>query len=93
MKKTLYSQKDIVAGFYNPIMMSEVEPKAFAENVRRSIVMCKDPAKLAAIHDCVLVSLGTFDDETGKLEPEKETIILDCSMLIEGLENERKATN
>lgn len=88
MKKNIYSQKDLLAGFYNPIMTSEVEPEAFAKNVERSIKLCKDPAKLAAIHDCELVHLGVFDDETGKIEAfENEVSLLNCKDLIEAIEH------
>lgn len=94
MKKYLYSQRDLVAGFFNPMMSSEIDPEAFAKNCERSIKLCKDPAKLAQIHDCKLVVLGEFDDETGIITAYQEPkVLLHCDELIGAIEDARSKEN
>lgn len=84
MKKYIYSQHDEKADFYNHPMISEIEPDAFKANVERSIVLCRDAAKLSAIADCKLLYLGTFDDVSGKFEIlEEPQKLLDCDVIIE----------
>lgn len=83
MKKFLYSQYDKEAQFFNHVQMSEIEPKEFAENIRRSIVLSRDPNAIRAVANCKLVELGTFDDETGKFDILKKPVeIFDCQKFI-----------
>lgn len=83
MKKFLYSQYDKEAQFFNHVQMSEIDPKEFAENIRRSIVLSRDPNAVRAVANCHLVNLGTFDDETGKFDIlKKPVVIFDCQKFI-----------
>ena len=93
MKKYLYSQYDKEAQFFNHLQMSEIEPKEFAENIRRSIVLSRDPNAIKAVANCQLVELGAFDDETGKFDIlKKPVVIFDCQKFINKRieEDERK---
>lgn len=91
MKKHLYSQYDVNAKFFNHVQMSEVEPEEFAENVRRSIVLCRDPKMIDMIKDCHLLHLGTFDDVSGKFDINKKPrLIFDCQAFLGRLIEEAK---
>lgn len=85
MKKYIYSQHDEKAEFYNHPQISEIEPAAFSENIKRSIKLCRDPKLLAQIADCKLTYLGTFDDETGKFDIIEPKVLVECDKLIESL--------
>lgn len=83
MKKFMYSQHDKVANFFNIIQVSDLEPESFAENLSRSIQLCKDPSKLTMIADCELVAIGSYDDETMKFDLfDEPKVILECSSLV-----------
>lgn len=84
MKKYIYSQHDERANFYNHPQISEIEPESFAENIKRSIMLCRDPKQLAMLVDCKLCFLGTFNDITGEFSIlEKPEIIVEVDKLIE----------
>lgn len=84
MKKYIYSQHDERANFYNHPQISEIEPKAFAENIKRSIMLCRDPKQLAMLADCKLCFLGTFDDNEAIFDIlEKPEVIVEVDKLIE----------
>lgn len=86
MKKYIYSQHDERANFFNHPQISEIEPKAFAENVKRSIMLCRDPKQLVMLADCKLCFLGTFEDETATFDiKDVPEIIVECDKLIESL--------
>lgn len=82
MKKFIYSQHDRVANFYNIIQVSDLDPEAFATNLKRSIMLCKDVSKLQQIDECETVCFGSYDDETGVFDLNNEpVVILDTSAL------------
>lgn len=84
MLKYIYSQHDERADFYNHPQISEIEPNAFAENIKRSIMLCRDPKQLAMLADCKLCYLGTFDDITAAFDIlEKPQVIVEVDKLIE----------
>lgn len=90
MKKYIYSQHDERADFYNHPMISEIEPVAFAENIKRSIMLCRDPKQLAMLADCKLCFLGTFDDKDASFDLRAPEVIVEVDKLIEstGFKNE-----
>lgn len=83
MKKYIYSQHDERADFYNHPMISEIDPEGFAENIKRSIILCRDPKQLAMLADCKLCFLGTFDDKDASFDLCAPEVIVEVDKLIE----------
>ena len=86
MKQYVYAFKDLKANCFRPISCDLTTPEDMAVLFARSL---RAPnANLGQYDGLQLVCLGTFDDLTGVIVPNKSySVVVDCDVEIEALKN------
>lgn len=85
MKLNVFIFFNTVLNCYTTPTFDDHEPQVAATQLKRSIIYEKDTAKVVPYKNLKMYQLGTFDDETGKLDVFPESVLLlDCTEVVKG---------
>lgn len=76
MKLYLYANYNALAGFFGPMMSERIEPDEIVKDYTQ-IICGLEQEQLKSLSECDLYCLGTIDNVTGEILPEK-TFLLHC---------------
>ena len=85
MKLNVFIFFNTVLKCYTTPTFDDHEPEVAATQLKRSIIFEKDTTKVAPYKNLKMYQLGTFDDDTGKIDVFSEPkLLLDCTEVVKG---------
>lgn len=74
MKLYLYANFNVLGGFFGPMIQERIEPDEMQKNYAQIVAGLDVPA-LARLKECDLYCLGSIDNVTGDIVPEKQFLL------------------
>lgn len=74
MKLYLYANYNVLAGFFGPMMGERIEPGEMVKDYAQILVGLKKE-QLESLKECDLYCLGSIDNVTGEIVPEKRFLL------------------
>lgn len=80
MKLYMYANYNQLAGFFGSIICERIEPEEMQKDYAQIVCGLDEKSKLM-LRECDLYCLGSFDNVTGEVIPEK-TFLLHCGEVV-----------
>ena len=81
MKLYLYANFNVLAGFFGPSVQERIEPEEMIKDYAQIVANLPEDA-LVKLKECDLYCLGSIDNVTGEIVPEKQ-FLLHCGEVCE----------
>lgn len=91
----VYANYNVLAGFFGPFVCERIEPDEMVKDYAQIVSGIPEDG-LKKLQECDLYCMGSFDNVSGELKPEK-TFLLHCGEVVErflkGSEEDGKERN
>lgn len=81
MKLYIYANFNVLAGFFGPSIQERIEPEEMKKDYVQ-VVAGLDEKSLNMLKECDFYCLGSIDNVTGEIVPEKQ-FLLHCGEVVE----------
>ena len=85
MKLNVFIFQNVILNCFTTPTFDDHDPEVAAIQLKRSLIVEKDITKVDPYKNLRMYHLGTFDDDTGKLDVFPEPVLLlDCTEVVKG---------